>query len=87
MLFIEGQHTVIHHVGGYQRVLAVIKLGESHLGIRINEGLLIDTTNALDGPDVIGILGAQISRVRRVDLTMRFFLLVAVSGCTTSAGY
>lgn len=48
------------------------------LRIRINEGLLVDTTHSLDGADIEGILATKIARVGRLDLSVRHvvFLLL-----------
>ncbi len=55
----RGNGTVIQHVGRDQRILAIVQLGKGNLGIRVDEGLLINSANALDGADVLGIALAQ----------------------------
>ena len=62
----EGQDTIIEHIGGDQSVLAVVELGRGDLGIRVDEGLLVDASNALEGADIERILGAQVRSVTPV---------------------
>ena len=56
VLFLEErQHAVIEHVGSDESVLAVVELGGSHLGIRVQGGL-VDPAHALDRAHVIGMV-------------------------------
>jgi len=68
----ERQHTIVEHVGGDERVLAVVQLGEGDLGVRVEECLLIDAPHAFDGSHVIGILGDQLARMRGFDFAVSF---------------
>jgi len=43
------------------RRFAVIQLGEGDLGIGVDEGLLVDPPDALQGADIKRILGAAIA--------------------------
>jgi hypothetical protein len=52
--------------------LTVIEFGECHLGVSVEERLLINTAHALDGPHVVGVLRAQISGMRALDLAVGF---------------
>lgn len=47
-LLIEGQYPVIEHVGGHQRVLPVIHFSMCHLGVGVNESLLVDLAHTFD---------------------------------------
>src|SRR5579864_2317674 len=49
-------------------------LGKSGLAVGVDKGLLIDPPDALQIAHVVGILRAQIPRVFRFDLAVRFFL-------------
>ena len=42
--------------------LAVVELGEADLGVGVDEGLLVDASDALERPDVEGVLGAAVAR-------------------------
>src|SRR5580704_8377997 len=50
--------------------LAVIQFGEGNLGVSIEKRLLIDTAYALDGADVVRVLGAEIAGMRGLDLAV-----------------
>jgi hypothetical protein len=56
---VPGDDTVIEEVGGHQGVLTIIELDKGHLAVGIDEGLLVDSANALEGADVVGVLGAR----------------------------
>ena len=47
VLLEERQHTVIEQIGCRDRRLAVVELGKADLGVGIDEGLLVDASNAL----------------------------------------
>ena len=72
MLVIERHHPIVEDLGGGDRRLAVIKLGEGHFGIGVDHGLLIDPANALQGADIEGILGAAKTRAFALELAMGF---------------
>ena len=61
VLFVERDHPVVEQVGGERR-LSVVDLGEADLGVGVDEGLLVDASDALERPDVEGVLGAAVSR-------------------------
>ncbi len=75
LLLEPGQHPVIEPVGGHQRLAAVIQLGEGHLAIGIDEGLLVDPPNPLERANIERILGAQLARMLGLNLALRFLLL------------
>jgi hypothetical protein len=50
VLFIERDHPVVEQVGGGQGSLSVVQLGESDLGVGVDEGLLVDPPDALSVP-------------------------------------
>ena len=53
MLFEEGQHSIVEHIGGDQRVLAVIELGLSNFGVGVDEGLLVDSAYSFEGSNFV----------------------------------
>lgn len=76
MLIEEWNYLAIEHIGCDQGVFAVIALGKRHLGISIDEGLLVNPANAFQVPHVKGVLSAKITGMFRFDLTfgfLRFF--------------
>ena len=65
VLLVERDHPVVEQVGGGERGLAVVEFGEADLGlggVGVDEGLLVDAPDALQRPDVEGVLGAAVSR-------------------------
>jgi hypothetical protein len=47
VLLEERQHTVIEQIGRHDGRLAVVELGKTYLGVGIDEGLLVNASNAL----------------------------------------
>ena len=74
MLLEERQHSVVEDLGGGDRRLAVIELGEGHLGVGVDEGLLIDAAHALQRADIEGILGAAIAGAFALELAVGLLL-------------
>jgi hypothetical protein len=79
VFFKEREHPIIQHVGRHPRILAIVQLRKGNLRIGVDEDLLINPANAFDGAHVIGILGAQVARMRGFDLAMGFFFLFSLS--------
>ena len=79
MLFEERQHPVVQNLRCGDRRLAVVELGEDHLGVGIDEGLLINAANAFHVADIESVLGAAIAGTfafeLAVDLLLGFGLL------------
>src|SRR5438309_10185048 len=48
----ERQHTVIEQIGRRDRRLSVVELGKAYLGVGVDEGLLVDASNALQIADI-----------------------------------
>ena len=71
---VERHHPIIEQVGGGDRRLAVIELGEGDLRIGVDEGLLIDTPDTLHVADVKGVLRAAIAGALAFELAMRLLL-------------
>ena len=65
MLCEEWQHPIIVQVGGGDRRLGCVALGRGPLRIGIDEGLLVNAANSLEGADIERVLAAQIARMGR----------------------
>ena len=78
----ERRHPVVEQVSRRDRRLGRVELGRRHLALRIDKGLLVDTTNALDGADVERVPRTKIARMGRFDITARdiIFSLLFQSG-------
>ena len=74
MFLIPWHYTVVQEIGSHQGVLAIVELYESYLSVGINEGLLVDSTDALQRAYVVGILGTQVTRVQALDLSVGLLL-------------
>ena len=46
VLLVEGQNPIVQEIGRRNRRLAIIKLGEADFGVGVDEGLLIDPSDA-----------------------------------------
>lgn len=76
LLLKPGQYPVIEQVGGHQRVLAVIQLGEGDFGVGVNEGLLVDASHPLERADLVGVLRPQLAGMLGLDLALCLLLLL-----------
>jgi hypothetical protein len=81
----ERDHPIIEQIGRRDRRLAIVQLGASHLGVGVDEGLLIDAPNALQVADIERILGAAIARMLALELAVGFLLGLGLSSATTCA--
>ena len=70
VLVVEWDDPVVEQVGGGQRGLAIIELGEADLGIGVDEGLLVDPTDAFERADIEGILGAAVAGALALELAV-----------------
>ena len=70
MLFEERQHPIVQNLRRGDWRLAVVELGEDHLGVGIDEGLLIDAAHALHVADIEGVLGAAIAGTFALELAV-----------------
>src|SRR5208337_1786614 len=75
----EGNDAVVQEIGGGQRRLAVVELGEGDFRVGIDEGLLIDAAHPLHIAHIEGVLGAAIAGVLAFELAMGFFSDLAFS--------
>ena len=79
VLVVERHHPVVEQVGRGDRGLAVIELGERHLGVGVDEGLLVDAPDPLHGADVEGVLRAAIAGALALELAMRLLVRLGLS--------
>ena len=77
MLVVEWHDPIVQQVGRGERGLAIVELGEGNLRVGVDEGLLIDAPDALECPDIVRILGAEIAWVLGLDLAVGFFFLLS----------
>ena len=75
---VEGHDPIVEQVGGGDRRLAVIELGEGDLGVGVDEGLLVDAADPLHVADVERILGAAIARTFALELAMRLLFALGL---------
>jgi len=54
----------------------------SHLAVRIDKRLLIDSANAFKCANIVRVLRAEIARVRRFDLTAGFIIMLLTLHCS-----
>ncbi len=74
MLVKERDNPVVEQVGGGDWCLAIIELGDPQLAIGIDEGLLMDASNAFKRADVEGVLGAAIAGAFGFEFTPGFLV-------------
>src|SRR5262245_43534034 len=74
VLLEERQHTVIEQIGRRDRRLAVVELGKAYLGVGVDEGLLVDASNALKIADIERVLGAAVTWMLALELAVRLLL-------------
>jgi hypothetical protein len=64
VVLVEERHdAVVEQVGGGDRGLAVIQLGECHLRVGVDEGLLVDPADPLERADIEGVPGLRRGRL------------------------
>jgi hypothetical protein len=74
MLLVEGRDAFVEPVGGGDRRLAIVELGEADLGVGVDEGLLVDAADALQRADVERILRAAIARAFALEFAVRLLV-------------
>ena len=74
----EAVGVSVSSVHGGDRRLAVIELGEGNLGVGVDEGLLVDASDALHVADVERVLGAAIAWAFAFELAMRFLFALGL---------
>lgn len=76
--FEERQDAIVEHVGGNQRILAIIELGRSGFGVRVDKRLLVDASHTLELTDIERILSPQITGMLGFDLPISLFLILGL---------
>jgi hypothetical protein len=74
VLVVERHHPVVEDLGRGDLGLAVIELDEGDLGIGVDDGLLIDPLDPLQGADIEGVLSAAVARAFALELAVRFLV-------------
>jgi hypothetical protein len=74
VLLVERQHPVVQEIGHGQRRLAIVELGQAHLGVGVEERLLVDPPHALERADIEGILRPAVARALALELPVRFLV-------------
>jgi len=74
VLVVERHHAVVQQVGGGDRGLAVVELGKGHLGVGVDEGLLIDPPHPLHRADVEGVLRTAVAGTLALELAVRLVI-------------
>jgi len=74
VLVIERHHPIIEDLGRGDRGLAVIELGKGDFGIGVDDGLLTDPADTLQGADIEGVLGTAITGTFALRLAVRFLV-------------
>src|SRR5215472_11646937 len=74
MLLEERQHTVVEQIGGRDRRLTIVELGEGDLGVGVDEGLLINAPNSLEIANIERVLGAAVPGMLALELAMGLLL-------------
>jgi hypothetical protein len=85
VLLEERQHTVIEQIGRRDGRLAVVELGKAYLGVGVDEGLLVDASNALQIADIERILGAAVTWMLALESPCASFSVLAFSSAMTCA--
>ena len=75
---VEAHDAIVDEIGGGDRRLAVIELGEGNLGVGVDEGLLVDAPDPLHVANVEGVLGAAIAWAFAFELAMRFLFALGL---------
>src|SRR5688572_5358585 len=74
MLGKKRQHAIVEQVRRGDRRLLRIQLGERDLAVRVDEGLLIDATDAFQRPHIKRVLRAAVPRAFTFEFAARFLL-------------
>src|SRR5262249_56561958 len=85
VLVIKRHHPVVEDLGRGDRGLAVIQLGKGDLGIGVDEGLLKDPPDALQGADIKRVLRPAIAGALALELAVRSLSALAFSRAASCA--
>ena len=70
----KGMTRSFNRVSRGDRRLAIVELGAGHLGVGVDEGLLVDAAHALQIANIERILGAAVARMLALELAMGLLL-------------
>src|SRR4051794_28087012 len=79
----EGHDAIVQELGRREWGLAIVELGEGHLGIGVDEALLVDAPNPLQVADVERVLGPAVARALALELAVRFLSVLAFSSAAS----
>ena len=70
----KAQHPIVQQISGRDRRLFRVELGEADSGVRVDEGLLINPTDAFEGAHVEGVLRAAVTGALALEFPVSFFV-------------
>jgi hypothetical protein len=85
MLLEERHHTIVHQVGGGERCLPVVELGERHLRIGVDRRLLVDAPHPFQRVDVECVLRHPVAWALALELAVCLLVESAFSSAATCA--
>jgi len=53
LFFEPGKHSVVEHVSRRDRVFAIVEFDQRHFAVRIDKGLLVNSSNAFDVSHIV----------------------------------
>jgi hypothetical protein len=78
VLLIERQHSIVEQVGRRNPRFGGVQPGESHFGVGVHEGPLVDAPDAFHVAHIERVLGSEVAGMRGFDLTA-FHLFFALA--------
>jgi hypothetical protein len=62
ILFLKpGKHSVVEQIGRSDRVFAIVEFDQCYFAVRIDKGLLVNSSNTFDVSYIVSVLAAEIS--------------------------
>ena len=86
LLIREGAHPVIEPVSANDGALVGVEFSDGHAAVGVDDGLLVDPAHSIDGADVVGVLGSQVTGMLRLDLPVGLLLLLGFLLVTVQTG-
>jgi hypothetical protein len=81
----EGEDAIVEEIGGRDRRLAIVELGEGNPCVGIDKSLLVDAPKRLQVADIERILGPAITRMLALELPWASFSVLAFSSAASCA--
>src|SRR5579872_344625 len=75
LLFKEWDHLVVENIRSGDSMFGFIEFGEGDPAISVDKGLLIDASDTFDVPDIVRVLGTQVSGMFGLYFSKRFSAL------------